>query len=180
MDWGLGSATASLCLEWGTGWEILFLTDVSWTSFPPINKLYGDSVLFSVRTQSRFPDPRCLWWQQKIWACRRKRRTVKMMNQHSCQEAKTLQNRWAFIVFDFYVKPFSLHQRSKAIFSFQLKNSYVYSQLSLNEYLIKADTSLKQTRGVGPCRTSVIYFIFRQGGHLSKVDSWSWSCACLA
>ena len=44
----------------------------------------------------------------------------------------------------------------------------VYSQLPLNGHLVKADTSLKRTRGVGPCRTSVIYFISLQGGHLSK------------
>ena len=37
------------------------------------------------------------------------------------------------------------------------------------------DTSLKRTRGVSPCRTSVIYFISLQGGHLSKADSRSWS-----
>ena len=37
------------------------------------------------------------------------------------------------------------------------------------------DTSLKRTCGVGPCRTSVIYFISLQGGHLSKADSRSWS-----
>ena len=39
-------------------------------------------------------------------------------------------------------------------------------------------TSLKRTCGVGPCRTSVIYFISLQGGHLSKVHSRSWSRAC--
>ena len=38
------------------------------------------------------------------------------------------------------------------------------------------DTSLKRTRGVGPCRTSVIYLISLQGGHLSKADSRS--CIC--
>ena len=54
----------------------------------------------------------------------------------------------------------------------------VYSQLPLNGHLVKADTSLKWTRGVGPCRTSVIYFISLQGGHLSKMDSRSWSRAC--
>ena len=43
-----------------------------------------------------------------------------------------------------------------------------YSQLPLNGHLVKVDTSLKRTRGVGPCRTSVIYFISFQGGHLSK------------
>ena len=32
------------------------------------------------------------------------------------------------------------------------------------------DTSLKRTRGVGPCHTSVIYFISLQGGHLSKSE----------
>ena len=40
------------------------------------------------------------------------------------------------------------------------------------------DTSLKQTRGVGLCPTSVIYFISLQGIHLSKMDSQSWSRAC--
>ena len=39
-------------------------------------------------------------------------------------------------------------------------------------------TPLKRTRGVGPCRTSFIYLISLQGGHLSKVDSQSWSEAC--
>ena len=40
---------------------------------------------------------------------------------------------------------------------------YAYSQLPLNGHLvIKADTSLKQTGWVGPCRTSVIYFISLQ------------------
>ena len=53
--------------------------------------------------------------------------------------------------------------------------AFQYSQLSHNGRLVKADTSLKRTRGVGPCRTSVIYFISLQGGHLSKVDTWSWS-----
>ena len=47
----------------------------------------------------------------------------------------------------------------------------------INGHLVKADTSLKRTRGVGPCRTSVIYFISLQGGHLSKADSRSWSRA---
>ena len=42
----------------------------------------------------------------------------------------------------------------------------------------KADTSLKWTRGVGPCSTSVIYFISLQDRHLSKVDSRSWSRVC--
>ena len=45
-------------------------------------------------------------------------------------------------------------------------------QLPLGRHL------LKQTRGVGPCRTSVFYFISLQGGHLSKADSQSWSRAC--
>ena len=36
-------------------------------------------------------------------------------------------------------------------------------------------TPIKRTRGVGPCRTSVIDFISLQGVHLSKVDSRSWS-----
>ena len=40
-----------------------------------------------------------------------------------------------------------------------------YSHLPLR-HLVKADTSVKQTRGVGPFHTSVIYFIFLQGGHL--------------
>ena len=53
-----------------------------------------------------------------------------------------------------------------------------YSQLPLNGHLIKADTSLKWTHGVGPCHTSVTYFISLQGRHLSKADSWSWSRAC--
>ena len=44
----------------------------------------------------------------------------------------------------------------------------VYSQLLLNGHLVKADTSLKRTRAVCPCRTSVIYFISLQDGHLSK------------
>ena len=57
-------------------------------------------------------------------------------------------------------------------------NWYAYSQLPLNGHLvIKADTSLKQTGWVGPCRTSVIYFISLQGGHPSKPDSRSWSRA---
>ena len=48
------------------------------------------------------------------------------------------------------------------------------SQLPLNGHLAKTDTSLKRTRGVGPCRTSVIYFISLQGGQLSaKADSRS-------
>ena len=42
-----------------------------------------------------------------------------------------------------------------------------YSQLPLNGHLVKVDTSLKRTHGVGPCCTSVIYFISLQGGHLS-------------
>ena len=54
----------------------------------------------------------------------------------------------------------------------------IKSQLPLHGHLVKVDTSLKQTRGVGPCRTSVIYFISLQGGHLSKTDSQSWSRAC--
>ena len=51
------------------------------------------------------------------------------------------------------------------------KHIYLYSQLPLNRHLVKADTSLKQTRGVGPFHTPVIYFIFLKGGHLSKMDS---------
>ena len=50
-----------------------------------------------------------------------------------------------------------------------------YSQLPLNGHRVKVDTSLSWTCGVGPCRTSVIYFISLQGGHLSKADSRSWS-----
>ena len=53
-----------------------------------------------------------------------------------------------------------------------------YSQFPLNGHPIKADTSLKQTGGVDPWRTSVIYFISLQGRHLSKADSQSWSRAC--
>ena len=45
----------------------------------------------------------------------------------------------------------------------------LYSQLPLNGHLVKADTSLKWTRGVGPCRTSVIYFISLQGGQSELV-----------
>ena len=48
-----------------------------------------------------------------------------------------------------------------------------YNQLPLNGHLSK------RTCGVGPCRTSVIYLISLQGGHLSKADSRSWSRACL-
>ena len=44
----------------------------------------------------------------------------------------------------------------------------MYSQVPLNRHLFKGDTSLKQTLVVGPCHTSVIYFISLQGGHLSK------------
>ena len=51
------------------------------------------------------------------------------------------------------------------------KYIYLYCQLPLNGHLVKADTSLKQTRGVGPFHTPVIYFIFLKGGHLSKMDS---------
>ena len=54
----------------------------------------------------------------------------------------------------------------------------VYNQLLPNGHLVKADTSSKRTCGVGSCRTSVIYFISVQGGHLSKADSRSWSRAC--
>ena len=53
------------------------------------------------------------------------------------------------------------------------KNKYNYSQLHLNGHLVKADISLKWTHGVGPCSTSVIYFISLQGRHLSKADSRS-------
>ena len=56
---------------------------------------------------------------------------------------------------------------------------YMYSRLPLNGHLVKTDTSLKWTHGVGPCHTSVIYFISLQGRHLSKADSWSLSRACL-
>ena len=53
------------------------------------------------------------------------------------------------------------------------KNINVYSHLPLNGHLIKADTSLKRTRGVGPCRTSVIYFISLQGGQSELVPNVS-------
>ena len=50
--------------------------------------------------------------------------------------------------------------------SIEEKKNDNFSQLPLNRHLVKVDTSLKRTRGVGPCRTSVIYFISLQGGHL--------------
>ena len=57
------------------------------------------------------------------------------------------------------------------------KYSTVCSQLSLNGHLIKADTSLKWTRGVGPCCTSVIHLPPRgtplQGGQSELVTSVS-------
>ena len=55
-----------------------------------------------------------------------------------------------------------------------LVDSLVHT-VPLNGHFLKADTSLNRTHGVGPCRTSVIYFISLQGGHLSKADSRSWS-----
>ena len=68
----------------------------------------------------------------------------------------------------------TLHSIHHVAFLLMAKVNLI-SQLPLNGHLVKADTSLKQTCGVGPCRTSVIYFISLQGGHLSKADSRSWS-----
>ena len=39
------------------------------------------------------------------------------------------------------------------------KNKMLVQSTPSNGHLVKADTSLKRTHGVGPCRTSVIYFI---------------------
>ena len=78
------------------------------------------------------------------------------------------------ILFHFHKDTIAVTTRS---YAFRV-NVAEYSQLPLNGHLVKADISLKRTRGVGPCHTSVIYFISLQGGHLSKADSWSWSRAC--
>ena len=72
---------------------------------------------------------------------------------------------------------FSLAQWRESEFNLRGKHD-VNSQLPLNGHLVKVDTSLKRTHGVGLCRTSVIYFISLQGGHPSKADSRSWWRAC--
>ena len=53
-------------------------------------------------------------------------------------------------------------------------SAVMYRQLPLNGHLVKAEWTPK----VGPCCTSVIYFISLPGRHPSKADSRSWSRAC--
>ncbi len=56
----------------------------------------------------------------------------------------------------FYKQKYFLQCRGNAV---QYRNStamQVYSELSLNGHLYKADTSIRRTPGDGPCRFSVI------------------------
>ena len=74
----------------------------------------------------------------------------------------------------------------KLIQSFIIRQEYVGDSphswanelLNITVNTLLTDTSLKRTHGVGPCCTSVIYFISLPGGHVSKADSRSWSRAC--